>query len=137
MKPGHAAKPKGQGLVEFALILPLLILFIFGLFDIGYCVFLDNAISNAAREGAREYIIKANTRAAVITHVVAATTLSAGPDLNVDIRPTLDSQREFNSPITVTVTYTYTPMTPVFGNIAGHVILRSTSSMIVEGVEIP
>jgi hypothetical protein len=43
----------GQSLVEFALVFPLLILFLFGLFDLGRAVYAYNTVANAAREGAR------------------------------------------------------------------------------------
>ncbi len=45
----------GQSLVEFALILPLFVLFIIGVFELGRAFFAYIAISNAAREGARIY----------------------------------------------------------------------------------
>jgi Flp pilus assembly protein TadG len=44
---------RGQALVEFALVFPIFILLVFGLIDIGRYVYDANAISQAAREGAR------------------------------------------------------------------------------------
>lgn len=43
----------GQSMVEFALILPLFVLFIVGIFELGRAFFAFISISNAAREGAR------------------------------------------------------------------------------------
>lgn len=43
----------GQSMVEFAMIFPLLVLFIIGIFELGRAFFAFIAISNAAREGAR------------------------------------------------------------------------------------
>jgi Flp pilus assembly protein TadG len=43
----------GQGLVEFALVLPVFLLIILALFDTGKGVYSYNTISQAAREGAR------------------------------------------------------------------------------------
>jgi len=43
----------GQSMVEFALILPLFVLFIIGVFELGRAFFSYIAITNAAREGAR------------------------------------------------------------------------------------
>jgi Flp pilus assembly protein TadG len=43
----------GQSMVEFALILPLFVLFIVGIFELGRAFFSYIAITNAAREGAR------------------------------------------------------------------------------------
>ncbi len=44
---------RGQALVEFALVLPIFLLIIFGMVDIGRYVYLTNAFNEAAREGAR------------------------------------------------------------------------------------
>ncbi len=43
----------GQSLVEFALILPALVLVIAGVFDLGRAFYASITITNAAREGAR------------------------------------------------------------------------------------
>ena len=47
------AKPSGQSLIEFALVLPLLLLLVMGIFDLGRGIYYYSAIHNAAREGAR------------------------------------------------------------------------------------
>lgn len=44
---------RGQALIEFALILPIFALIIFGLFDAGRAVYVNSVLSQAAREGAR------------------------------------------------------------------------------------
>jgi Flp pilus assembly protein TadG len=44
---------RGQSLAEFALVLPVFLLILFGLLDLGALVFSDNVMSQAAREGAR------------------------------------------------------------------------------------
>jgi TadE-like protein len=44
---------EGQSMVEFALILPALVLIIAGIFDLGRAFFAYISITNAAREGAR------------------------------------------------------------------------------------
>ena len=46
-------KQSGQNLLEFALTLPLLLLLIMGIFDLGRGIYYYSAIHNAAREGAR------------------------------------------------------------------------------------
>jgi hypothetical protein len=43
----------GQGLVEFALVLPVCLLAVIGVFDVGRLVYANSALSQAAREGAR------------------------------------------------------------------------------------
>ncbi|HEX9092432.1 MAG TPA: TadE/TadG family type IV pilus assembly protein [Coriobacteriia bacterium] len=56
MKPiGSPRSPRvrGQGLVEFALVLPIFLLLLFGLLDMGRGVYSNNTLSQAAREAAR------------------------------------------------------------------------------------
>ena len=43
----------GQGLAEFAITFPFLILIFIGIFDLGRVVYSASALQNAAREGAR------------------------------------------------------------------------------------
>ena len=49
----NQTRETGQNLVEFAIVLPLLLLFIFGAVDLGRLFHAYIAITNAAREGAR------------------------------------------------------------------------------------
>ena len=59
---GSAARPRGQTLVEFALVLPVFLLLLFAVIDGGRYVFLSSAMSNAAREGARLGSVEASWR---------------------------------------------------------------------------
>jgi hypothetical protein len=43
----------GQTLVEFALVVPIFLLIAFGTFDVGFLVYSNSTLSQAAREGAR------------------------------------------------------------------------------------
>lgn len=43
----------GQGLVEIAVVLPVFLLILFGIFDVGRAVYTNSTLSQAAREGAR------------------------------------------------------------------------------------
>jgi Flp pilus assembly protein TadG len=48
---------RGQSLVEFAILLPLMLLIITGLFDVARAVWQENTLSYAAREGTRFAIV--------------------------------------------------------------------------------
>ncbi|MGH2445250.1 MAG: TadE family protein, partial [Candidatus Limnocylindria bacterium] len=48
---------RGQSMVEFALILPIFILVLVGLFDVGRAVYAYNTVNNAAREAGRLAIV--------------------------------------------------------------------------------
>jgi Flp pilus assembly protein TadG len=51
---------RGQTLVEFALVLPVLIAIVFGLLDVGRYVYMSSVVSQAAREGARLAAVEAS-----------------------------------------------------------------------------
>ncbi len=44
---------KGQAMVEFALVLPILLLVVCGIIDFGWLIFNQLSLDNACREGAR------------------------------------------------------------------------------------
>jgi len=46
-------KDRGQALVEFALVVPIVMLLMCGIFDLGRVVFINNSLSDGARQGAR------------------------------------------------------------------------------------
>ena len=54
-----AERSRGQALVEFALVIPIFLLLLFGLVDFGRVVFAQQAITQGAREGARMALVAA------------------------------------------------------------------------------
>ncbi|MCM0083901.1 pilus assembly protein [Geomonas sp. Red32] len=56
MKPNNRKKcinQDGIALVEMALLLPVLLLILFGIAEFGRALYMENTLTNAAREGAR------------------------------------------------------------------------------------
>jgi Flp pilus assembly protein TadG len=53
---------KGAAMVEFALVLPLLLLIVFGIIEFGIIFFNQQVITNASREGARYGIVSQTPR---------------------------------------------------------------------------
>jgi hypothetical protein len=51
---------RGQTLVEFALVIPVFLVILFGLIDLGRFVVTDHILSQAAREGARLAAVQAS-----------------------------------------------------------------------------
>jgi TadE-like protein len=49
----RAERSPGQALAEFALVLPMFAILLFGIIDLGRYVYTANALGNGAREGAR------------------------------------------------------------------------------------
>ncbi len=63
---GRSRFPVGRGAsaVEFALVLPLLMLLVMGALDWGYYFYCEEVVTNAAREGARAGSLQATSDAA-------------------------------------------------------------------------
>ena len=53
MRPGRWQRDRGAAAVEFALVLPILLLFVMGTIEWGWFFFTHQRVVNAAREGAR------------------------------------------------------------------------------------
>ena len=53
-------KLPGQSFIEFALVLPIFLLLIMGLFDIGRAIFYYAILNTAVREGTRFAIVQPN-----------------------------------------------------------------------------
>lgn len=62
----------GQGIAEFALVLPVFLMMVFGIIDIGRTIWAFDNLANAAREGARYASVHGNSQ---------VTTCKTGPNL--------------------------------------------------------
>lgn len=88
-------KEKGQATVEFALVLPLLILLIFGMMDFGWLFYNKIEVNNASREGARYAAIhwnesnyEADTTNLVISYSSGATVVVSPNEADVTVSVT-------------------------------------------------
>ncbi len=137
---------RGQSLVEFALVLPIFFLLLFGVLDLGRGVLAFNSVSNAAREGVRTAIVD-QTVSAIKARAARTSTgaaLSAG-DIRIAFRRSDDPTNISNvcNPVregcvaVVTVQTLFQAATPLIGNIVGPVCIQSTTMMAVEAVPTP
>jgi Flp pilus assembly protein TadG len=144
-------RERGQGLVEFALVLPLLVLLMLGLFDAGRLVLSYSELSNASRVGARVAMVNqsqdSTCTGSVQTYKCAAADLTVSMGLAAaDIATAEFEDRDGNivSPeadicsqfgrcsATVTVAYTYSPITPIIGSLIGDIELQAKTTMQLE-----
>jgi Flp pilus assembly protein TadG len=107
---------KGAAMVEFALVLPLLLLIVFGIIEFSLVMYDKAVITNASREGARAGIVLASPKAttAQIQQVVAnycnnylislGSSANTCPAANVNVT---GAQGTFGTPLTVSVTYNF------------------------------
>lgn len=104
---GSAGEP-AQELVEFAILLPVLLLIAFGVLDLGRTLHTSIAITNAAREGARYGMIYPSD----VPGIIAASQREAqasGIDLTTSlIDVSCPEGCGSGLPVRVTVTYDFT-----------------------------
>jgi len=129
-------REKGAAMVEFAIILPLFILLIFGTMETGWFFAQQVEVRNAAREGARLAVVDYGTASQIATEVCNRAGLSnRAASVQVTRSGTLDDDlvntAGIKSPesITVTMTTTYTSLTGVFdffdGNFSSSAEMRT------------
>lgn len=137
------AGSRGQGLVEFALIFPILMLLLVVIFDMGRLVFAYNGISNAARVGARVAIIDQgsnNARSATINQATSLGLTSSDVQvtyLKSDLSgacalPTLPYR--VGCVAQVRAQFAWRAITPIIGNIIGPITVTTQTRMPIERV---
>jgi len=116
----------GDGLVEFALILPVLMLFIMGILDLGRAVYAYNVVANCAREGARYGLTSPTDDAGMVSVSTSAAVGLDHTQMTVTVtHPTTDSIR-------VVVRYTFHLVTPLVAEaLSGRstLVLSSSTTM--------
>lgn len=115
----------GQSLVEFALTVPVLLLILMAIFDMGRAVYAQNVITNAAREGARYGTIAPDDSQGIAEH---AESLTFGLDTAIQSQQISDSIR-------VTITHEFAAVTPLIGDFVGQngtLTLQAVSTMDIE-----
>lgn len=119
---------KGQSLVEFALIVPLILLLLFGMFDIGRVLFSAVALEHAAREGARVASV-GKTNADVIASINNATTGLDSSRVSVSIST---EARTSGENIEIHLSYPVSMINPLMRSFQSSFTISSKSVMRVE-----
>lgn len=146
---------RGVTIVEAAFALPILLMFMFGLVDIGMWVFNSNQATNAARDGARLGIIDFETadRSEVVgsmhSEIVRAAEARLDRDLDPDqvtvrcVRagltlPSCNDARVDSDRIEVTVEWYWDLVTPIAGIIGvERGAATGATSMVISGRPLP
>jgi Flp pilus assembly protein TadG len=121
---------KGNSVIEFALVLPILLLVVFGITEFGRAIMVTNVLNSASREGARLAAVSSLTDStAVRTRVIEVLTAAniTPKDINIEYSPSTKT-------IKVTVTNAFEVLSAgVLGSFAGTIELRGTTVMKYEG----
>ncbi len=138
-------REKGASAVEFALVLPVLMLVLFGIIEFGFILYDKAVITNASREGARKGIAFRQDATGIlavseteITSTVAGYTgtylVSLGSVLPAPVTNVSGNCSIANSALTVTVSYPYTFLVlPSFASsLTGGIMLNAVTVMNCE-----
>jgi Flp pilus assembly protein TadG len=77
---------RGAALIEFALVLPVLLLLIAGIIEFGRTVMVQQILTNASREGARKAALPGTTNSdveAVVTNYMQAANVASADSVTV------------------------------------------------------
>ncbi len=123
---------QGTALLEFVLALPVLLLLIGGLFDIGRGFTQAGVILNAAREGARYGIANptsADRDEQIKTHVIEEASQSGVHIESDKISVLIPSGTDSGNPLTVQVVYQYQPL--MAGVVGVQTTIKKQCTMII------
>lgn len=121
----------GNAVVEFALILPLFLLLVFGVTEFGRALSVVQVLNSAAREGARIAAVTGPDQQAVEDRVNAVLAATAVTPTSIVVEGPVGSPE---STVSVTVTSDFVVLSgSVLGAFSGTITLRGASVMRHEG----
>ncbi len=119
--PSSTASDRGQAAVEFAMVLPVIVVMTVGIVAVGVAVRNELAVELAAREGARAASVSATPAAA------ASGAATRAVSLPIDVATT-----ETGATVSVTVTYVDPVDVAIIGALLGPIIHTATVTMALE-----
>jgi len=109
----------GAAAVEFALIIPVLVLLVFGIVQFSIAYDRQQSLHSAAREGARIASLPATTQTDIsnkVTSSLSGVTFDSSPAISVNPTATRPCENWTGKAVTVTVTANSNIDIPLFGS---------------------
>ena len=122
----------GQSSIEFILLLPLLIIIILVVSQLGYLVYIQNTLEQAAREGTR-IISTTNSDSAANRQVFMVCQSLDSERISIEITPSFAGERNVGEMVRITVAYRYGGPADFLNLLTGRdFMIRSSSMMRME-----
>ncbi len=122
----------GQASLEFALIIPLLIIVVLIVSQLGYLVYVQNVLVQAAREGTR-VISTTNSNRMAFNRIGQICSRLDKNRLKIKIDPGSSTGREVGDVVTVNLSYKYSGVTNLINLLIGRdIFINTDSSMRME-----
>ena len=137
---GSERRSQGQGMVEFALILPLLLLLMLGIVEFGYVFAAYSGMFNAVREGARYGVVNPTDMAGIVSRVrekivlvdPAAVAVTVGYDEGPDTEVfTSTTQVKVGHRVVVSLDYDLPTITPVIQPIVSRLHVETEAARTI------
>lgn len=123
-----ARDSRGQSVIEFALVLPLLLVVVFGITEFGRAWLTMNVLTSAAREGARLAVVTAPDVGRVVARVQQV--CNAGKITPTNITVTGPDVADPDRRVTITVEANFQVVTGrILGSFSGSFPLRANATM--------
>ena len=131
------ARENGSVVVEFALLLPLLLLLVFGIIECSFALYDKAIITNASREAARAGIVLRTPKltktqiATVATNYCQNNLISFAQNAAPTVVVTDNGTNTFGTPLQVTVSYVYTGLGfgQIISALAGPLTMNASTTM--------
>jgi Flp pilus assembly protein TadG len=126
----------GAATVEFAVVVPVFFILVFGMIEFGRMVMVQQVITNASREGARQAVLDGATTAEVTTAVNSYLSSGSISGATVTVTPNPPTNAAFGDPVSVSVSIAFSQVSwlpsPMF---LGGRTLTATTVMRRESVQ--
>lgn len=122
---------RGQSLIEFTIILPIILIILMGIFEFGIMINSYLTINNAARESSRLAAV-GGTDIEVINMALSRLPNLDTNNIMIEVTPS-GLNRVRGESVTVKITYNYQVITPIISNIINNSVnLIAKNSMRIE-----
>jgi Flp pilus assembly protein TadG len=119
---------RGQSVIEFALVLPILLLVVFGITEFSRAWMTVNILTQAAREGARLAVVTAPDTDLVTARVNEVCNAAGVTPTGITVVPPSPADPERRVTVTVQADFQVIPGT-ILGTFSGTIPLSATSVM--------
>ena len=123
----------GQSLVELALTLPVILLMLFGIIELGRAFLIYSEVSNAAREGARCGVVDPGNNALI--EECARAKVAVVPADQITVTVSYDTEPAFGHRVIVTATHDLALLTPLIADFIGPLHIEMVSARTILGGE--
>jgi Flp pilus assembly protein TadG len=136
MRDNKQKQRAGAAVVEFALVAPIFIMLVLGIIEFGRGVLVQQVITNATREGAREAALPESTVSSVKAKVVeflADSSIDISPS-SVSVNPNPAAVID-NEQIKVSVQVPFSQVSWIPGDFLGGATLKASTKMRSERID--